>query len=188
MSAAPVERVEETATGPVAALELSDTVRLGARSEIWMPVSAQPVTVQHRYELTWDTRQEAIDARAADWRLHLEAEQDLPRLAGRAEVNWFDRRLAAMDSRYRRLEARTTELSLGRNDQVALTVELDGTGAATLRVHNQLEEAVAVVVQVSHQPDRQVSGFSERLTFTAEPGVTELNARYRAGGLELSRP
>lgn len=186
MTSVAAERAVETAAGPIAALELADSIRLPARAVTWMPVSAQPVTVRYRYDLSWDTRQDVIEGRAADWRLRVEAEQELPRLAGRAEVNWFDRRLASMDSRYRRVEAQATELSLGSNDQVTLTVVPEGEGMATLRVHNHLEQPVAVAVAISHQPDRQAAGFSERRVMTVAPGVTELSARYHDGGLELA--
>ncbi|MCH8550418.1 MAG: hypothetical protein LAT62_00685 [Natronospirillum sp.] len=185
MMEAMADGVTETADGPVAALELRQSARLPARSETWMPVSAQPVTAEHRYELNWDTRQGELQSRSAEWRLHLSAEDSLPRLAGLIEVSWFDERLSALDSRYQRQQDRVTALSLGRNDQVTLSVEPESAASAVLLVRNHLEQPVTVNLGVTHQPDRQGSPLSDRVTITVPPGEQQFDVRFDSTSVTL---
>ncbi|TGG93271.1 hypothetical protein E4656_09440 [Natronospirillum operosum] len=185
MESVAVDSRTEVASGPVAALTVDESVRLPARTESWLLISEQPVSASHHYSLNWDTRQGEQTARAAEWRVRLQSEADLPRLAGAVELGWFDERLAAIDSYYRRAEARRAELSLGRNNQVTLNAQPGSAGEAELAIHNHLDAEIEVALQITHQPNRQVPPLTERRTVSVPPGVVRLEVRFDDSSLQV---
>lgn len=124
-------------------------VVLAANANVWLPVSATPLSeVERQYQLQWDSRQQGLQR--AQSALLLRAEEALPDLSGPVKVGVFDQQVALLESVYQPSSEQAASIQLGQSALVTMTSRQTREGHWTLAFSNRTDDTAVIELTVSH--------------------------------------